>query len=339
MKALQAGLIGFGLSGRTFHKPLLEAAGIPVVACAVRNLAHQGPVDDLRFCSIEDLLSDDTVNLVVVASPNPLHEEHALQAIQAGKHVVIEKPLATTKAGAERIVRAARQAHGQRITVFQSRRLDGDFLTLASVLKDTFAGEWSILESRWGMAKPMAQGRWKDQEALGGGLLMDFFPHLLDQALVLNGLPDSITLEKAYQRENTAGADYLSATLRYGERRARLSVDCFSPKPGHRFRLAGSPGDWRCFGVDPQEARLHAGLSPLDETFSAPGDDQSERLCLFDGSERSLSLRQGDYLGFYRKLKAAIETEDDVPVSIEDAARVVSIIEALGETGVWLPDT
>jgi len=333
---LRAAIIGFGLSGRTFHMPLLRASGFEVAAVGVREAEGRAPADGVPFVSVDRVFSDPTVDLVVVTSPNALHTEHGLQAIAAGKHVVIEKPLAAAPAGAEALQRAA-AASGRVVSVFHSRRWDGDFLTLRRLVETGAVGDWTLFESRWRMNKPVAQRRWKDRDDQGGGLLNDFMPHLIDQALHLFGLPDRADLDQSVQREGGAGADYVAVTLAYGHRRAVLQADCFGFQPSPRFRLAGPSGDYACEGIDPQEGQLRAGMAPDAPDFGVSAATRPSAIAAPSGEARPVPVEPGRYAAFYDGLRLAIETGAPPPVPVADAARVVDLIAALQGKGRWTP--
>ena len=334
---LRAAIIGFGLSGRTFHMPLLRASGFEVAAVGVRKAEGRTPVEDVPFVSVDRVLSDPAVDLVVVTSPNALHAEHGLQAIAAGKHVVIEKPLAAAPADAEALQRAA-AASSRVVSVFHSRRWDGDFLTLKQLAETGAVGDWAIFESRWRMNKAVAQRRWKDRDDQGGGLLNDFMPHLIDQALHLFGLPDRADLDQSVQREAGAGADYVAVTLAYGHRRAVLQADCFGFQPSPRFRLAGPSGDYVCDGIDPQEGQLRAGLVPGAPDFGVSAATRRSTVAAPSGEARPVPIEAGRYAAFYDGLRLAIEAGAPPPVPVADAARVVGLIAALQGKGRWTPD-
>ncbi|MCF1494369.1 hypothetical protein GOZ83_12435 [Agrobacterium vitis] len=331
---MKAGIIGFGLSGRVFHMPLLHAAGIEVTSVAVRDPSKYSDNGEINFVTVQQLIEDPAIDLVVVASPNSQHCEHACEALGAGKHVVIEKPLALNPRDADTILAAADQAPGT-ACVFHSRRWDGDFLTLCDVLRDGLVGEWKVFESAWSMNKPVAQQRWKDQDALGGGLLADFMPHLLDQAICLFGLPDLAHLDRSTQRSGSLGADFLTIALHYGERRARLSVDCFAPLPRQRFRLAGTHGEYVVTGIDNQEEQLRQGIDATDAIFGEGDPRRVSEFTDYSGNRRHVQLARGQYSSFYRDLRIAVENGTPAAVSLHDAGRVIAIIDALNRNQVW----
>ena len=129
---INAGLVGFGLAGRVFHAPFIRAVrGLRLVAIARRNAQPDPAYPDVRFVSrVDQLLAIDDIHLIIVATPNEFHVPIALECLNAGRHVVIDKPVATTLQEAEQVVAVARQ-RDRVVTVFQNRRWDGDFKEVA----------------------------------------------------------------------------------------------------------------------------------------------------------------------------------------------------------------
>lgn len=335
MKAI---IVGYGLSGKTFHLPLLRAADIEVEAVAVSRAREPDPEGGVTFIDFQSACADKSVDLVVITSPNELHCEQALAAIAAGKHVVIEKPMATSERDAERIGEAA-QNSGKLVSVFHNRRWDGDFLTVKKVLDSGAIGAWKLFESRWGMNKPIPQTRWKDRQDSGGGLLMDFMPHLVDQALCMFGVPDYAHLDSAVQRDGGLAPDFVSITLHYGNRRATLTTDCFTMGATPRFRLAGTEGEYRSTGMDSQESDLRAGVSPLELGYGHDKLHRGSSLYRSSGVTEHVELQSGDYLNFYRGFISAVEGGKEAPVGLTEARCVVSIVEKLASHGAWKPET
>ena len=331
---MKAVIVGYGLSGKTFHLPLLRAAGIDVRQVAVSRPRDPDPTTNVSFVDFAAACADQSVDIVVITSPNVLHCDHALAAIDAGKHVVIEKPMATTARDAARIVRAAEMSN-RLVTVFHNRRWDGDYLTVKRLLENGRVGAWQIFQSHWGMNKPIPQTRWKDNQDSGGGLLLDFMPHLVDQAISLFGLPDVARLERATQRAGGLGPDFLEISLAYGSRRAFLTTDCFTMGPTPRFRLAGTEGEYRSSGTDSQEADLRAGISPNELAY---GHDKTPRQSDFydlTGDAKQIDLEIGDYVQFYRGFLDAAAGKRLAPVALDEAEQVVGIVDALMCNGRW----
>src|SRR5579872_6564946 len=194
-RPLRVGLLGYGLAGRAFHAPLISACPDLVLAAVVtrdpeRRAALRAVYPDAEALDAPEQLWEraGSLDLVVVATPNRSHAPLTRAALQAGLPVVIDKPFATSAAEARALIDEAR-ARGRRLTVFQNRRWDGDFLTLRKLFADGALGAVHRLESRFERWTPVPRPGWRESgdPADAGGLLFDLGSHLIDQAIQLFG--------------------------------------------------------------------------------------------------------------------------------------------------------
>lgn len=206
-KTIGVALIGYGLGGRAFHAPFIasrdDMALRAVVSSKAEAVHHDFP-DVEVVPSVDAVLARADIDLVVIASPDHLHAQHALAAIAAGKHVVIDKPFATTLADAQQIAAAASAA--DRIVVpFQNRRWDADFLTLQALIEQGQLGRIVHFESHFDRWRELDPTIWK--EARAGGSWQDLGPHLVDQAILLFGMPQAVTADIAALRPGAPAPD------------------------------------------------------------------------------------------------------------------------------------
>ena len=263
-KRLKVGLIGYGHAGSIFHAPLIQAESrleLSVVATSRHSrVTHELP--GVRCApSPADLIKDEGIDVIVVASPNETHRELALAALDAGKHVVVDKPLANSSREAEEMIAAAARA-GRTFSVFQNRRWDGDFLTVKSLIEAGSLGCVTYYEARFDRHRPQIKVGWREQEKAGSGLLYDLGAHLIDQALNLFGPPESVAADVEIQRPGALVDDYFRVTLQYGPMRAVLGASMLAPEPGPKFLVRGDGGSFEKYGLDPQEDALKAGRRP-----------------------------------------------------------------------------
>jgi predicted dehydrogenase len=298
--SVRVGLAGHGLAGAVFHQPLIEAVdGLELAGVATRSAGNLDEV--LAACDV-----------LVVATPNRSHAEVALAALERGLHVVVDKPLAPTAAEARRLVH-------DRLTVFQNRRWDGDFLTLRRLIRDGTLGRVSRFESRFERFRPeVAPGAWRESEDEGGGVLLDLGSHLVDQAIVLFGPPVAVYGEVDRRRPGAAVEDDAFVALEHGGgERSHLWMSMTAARPGPRFRVSGLRDAFVSEGLDPQEQQLKDGLRPGDAGFGeAPG------------------LDPGRYVDFYARVRAWVAEDGPRPVDPADAVRVLEVLEA-ARRGGW----
>jgi scyllo-inositol 2-dehydrogenase (NADP+) len=330
MKSLSVGLLGFGLAGSVFHAPLIRSEQrLRLTAIASSR------TDDIRrsapgavATTAEAVIADPAIDLVVIATPNTSHAPLAREALLAGKHVVIDKPVATTAAEADELIDLAKR-QGRLLTVFHNRRWDNDFLTLRACLDKGEIGRPYHYEAHFDRFRPQIKQGWREQTLAGSGVLFDLGAHLIDQALTLFGMPDRILADVGTQRPDAQVDDWFHIVLGYGRMRAILHCGTVVCRPGPRFQLHGDGGSFLKQGMDGQEAALRAGRMPTEAGW---GQDDPENFALLvqaDGTERRLETIPGDYPAFYRGVAASILDGAPPPVTAEQARDVLTVLEAV----------
>jgi len=310
---IRAGVIGRGIAGGLFHAPFIRAVeGMELAAVAGRDEAAA-------------VIADRSIDLVVIATPNTTHFPLAEAALEAGKHVVIDKPFALSVAEGDALIALA-AAKGRLLSVFHNRRWDGDFLSVQEVIGSGRLGEVLLFEAYWDRFRPAIKQGWREQPGPGAGLLWDLGPHLIDQALVLFGVPDAVTADVAVQREAALVDDYFLLTLHYGRMRALLGASTVTADPRRRFGVSGTLGGYSRRGLDTQEAALRAGLGPESEGFGA--EEFLGTITTGSGERISVPGRSGRWLTFYERMRDAIRGLGPVPVDPADARAGLLILEA-----------
>ena len=310
--AIGVGLIGYGLGGSVFHAPLIEAEPRLRLHAVVTSRAGQVERDHpgVRVVgSAAELLEDPAVELVVVAAPNAVHHELAAAALAAGRHVVVDKPFTLSTAEADDLIALA-ERQDRLLSVFQSRRWDGDFLTVRRCLEAGLLGRVSSFESRYDRFRPAPKGGWKEEGGPGSGLLWDLGPHLIDQALQLFGLPETVWADLQVQRAGVEAVDWVDLVLGYGRLRVLLRAAMEVRDPGPRFEVHGDRGSLLTWGLDRQE--VDATL-----TTEVAGLELRGRLAGLPG----------DHGAYYAAMAAAVAGQGPVPVTAVEARDVVMVIE------------
>jgi scyllo-inositol 2-dehydrogenase (NADP+) len=336
--ALRVALAGYGVAGASFHAPLIAATdGLALQAVVTRDherraqlaARHPGVV---AADALSDVVAD--VDLVVVASPNRFHVDLAQTALDAGKHVVVDKPLAVRSAQARALATRAAAA-GVVLTAFHNRRWDDDFLTLRRVIAEGRLGRVLRLESRFDRWRPqIKQGAWREDgdPADGGGLLLDLGSHLVDQAVQLLGPVRTVYAELDVRRPGAVVEDDVFVALAHeGGARSHLWAGVHAADAPPRLRALGDEATFVSFGLDPQEAALRGGASPRDPGFGLrePGLEAT----LHDGSAgmgERLTMEPGRWAAFYECVEAAIRSDGRVapPVTATEAVGVLEVLEA-----------
>lgn len=324
---IRVGLLGHGQAGAVLHAPLIEAAGdfrISAVATSRAETLAERRDAPRQVADARALFEADDVDLVVITTPNDLHFRQAAEALEAGKHVVVDKPFAVSAQEADQLIALAK-AKGRMLTVFHNRRLDGDFLGVRRAIDAGEVGELVLFEARWDRFRPVPPQSWKNAAAPGVGLLWDLGPHLVDQALQLFGRPDTVAADIAVQRTGSQVDDYFELTLTYGRMRCILSAATVVAAARPRFAAHGTEGSFLTFGVDPIEAALHARRHPTDPDFAQALPPIPAELVRGETRE-ARALAAGDWTRFYRQVAAAIREGAPPPVDPAEARDVIAMI-------------
>lgn len=332
-RPIGVGLAGYGLAGATLHAPLIES--LPDYRIVAVMTSRPEAIDRRdRPQVVPDmagLLAVDEVDVVVVVTPNDLHAEQATQALEAGRHVVIDKPMTPDVAACDVLIDLA-TARGLILSAYHNRRWDGDFLAAQRLIEAGTLGQPALYEGRWDRFRPEAAGAWRNAARAGAGLLWDLGPHLIDQALCLFGWPDAMTADVAIQRAGAQADDYFEVTLSYGAMRAVLSASSLVAATRPHLALHGTGGSWWTEDIDPWEAALRANGRLEGELPTIPAFRADK-----DGERRPEPVPAGDAAGFYRALAAAIRGEAPPPVDPLAARDVVALIAA-AHAGTALPE-
>jgi len=324
------GLVGFGFSARVLHTPLILAAGMRIEAVVSRHVAavHAALPDADVLPDLEALLMQAGIDLIVIATPNHLHAPQALAALESGRHVVVDKPLALTSLEAEQLIGAAERA-GRQLAVFHNRRWDSDFLTLRRLVAEQRLGTLASFEARWDRYRPTITERWREHAECGGGLLYDLGSHLIDQSVCLFGMPDWIQAQLLHQRLGARVDDGFQLQFGYGSMSASIGASSIAADHALRYRLHGFKGSFRKSGLDVQEQQLRAGRAPTDAAFGV--ESPGHWGLLIEGEparEQSVPAERGRWLEFYAGLRRSLEQGSAPRVPASEARAVLLLIEA-----------
>ncbi len=331
----KAALVGYGFAGRIFHAPsLVVTPGLRLTKVVSSDRAKV--LADLPQVEVvptfDEALADPEIELVVIATPNQSHFPLAQAALHAGKHVVVDKPFTITSREAAELIRLATEKE-RVLSVYQSRRWDGDFLTIKALLAAGLLGDIYSCEIRYDRFRPDVKVRWREQDLPGSGILYDLGAHLIDQAVQLFGLPKALTADLRNQRPGAQTTDYFHLLLDYGTLQVILHSSCLVKEPGPHFQIHGNGGSFVKFGMDPQEAALLRGERPGPanpnwgkETAEWYGELTATTSGL-EVSKARIETLPGDYPGFYRQLGACLDGNGPAPVQATEAAKNIELIE------------
>lgn len=338
MQKIKTALLSFGMSGKIFHAPFLEAHGGYEIAGAwersQKEIANHYPKAK-SYSSLDVILQDYSIDLVIVNTPTYTHFDYAKEALLAGKHVVVEKAFTTTVAEAEELKGIAEKQR-RKLAVFQNRRWDSDFKTVQEVYHSGKLGE--LVEATFSFERfnpLLSQKQHKETPGPGAGIVKDLGPHLIDQALLLFGMPASIFADIMITREHSRVDDYFEILLYYPKHRVRLRAGYFVKEPSPAYILHGRKGSFVKSRSDKQEARLLAGEKPSLPDWGLESETEQGILNYLKEGEtvrERIPTHLGSYLSFYDGMYNSIVHNKALPVTAQDGLNVMRIIEAAFES-------
>jgi scyllo-inositol 2-dehydrogenase (NADP+) len=333
-KKINTGICSYGMSGKLFHAPFLEAhPGFHLAAIVERNNqdSRERYPNATLYRSVEDLCSDASLELIVVNTPTHLHYEQAAMVLKAGKHLVIEKPFTITVKEAEALT-ALGQQNNCFISVYQNRRYDGDYRAVKQVLDQELLGEIKEVEIRFDRYRPSFSGKQhKEGDMPGAGILYDLSPHLVDQAIQLFGFPNAVFADLIKMRDDVAVPDYFELLFYYDRFRVRLKATCIARESGYAYILHGMKGSYLQQRSDLQEQQLLAGVKPsLESWCAAPVQPDGLLHTIINGEvvRKETISQPGNYMGYYDDVYKALTGTGPNPVPPEQAILNMRIIEA-----------
>ncbi len=335
---IRVGLVGFGMAGRVFHAPLISSVeGLELTAVVERNSdnAAQRYPGITTYRSLEAMLADSSLDLFVVATPSGTHFQVARQILEAGKNLVVDKPVAVASAEVAQLIALA-NAKGTLLIPFFNRRWDSDFQTIQKLLHESSLGRLVYFESRFDRWSPGSTRRpWKDDPAQGGGQLLDLGTHIGDQALTLFGKPEAVSADVTRERDGEGSNDSFTLRLRYAGFTVVLGANCLSIPPRPRFHLRGNKGNYWKLGVDPQEAALNKVARIEDPAWGKePPADWGTLHVDADGAmvTRPVQPIPGNYRLYYAGVRDALLGKAPAPVEAVAAWRIARLLEWAAES-------
>lgn len=334
MTKYNVALCSFGMSGWVFHAPFIhihQGFNFYGVWERTKNLAREKYPDVKTFRTLEEMLKDEAVDLVIVNTPSYTHFEYAKKALLAGKHVVVEKPFTATVFQAEELMALAKKVN-RKISVYQNRRYDSDFKTVKKVLDEEWLGKIVDAEIHYDRYNPvLSPKQHKEIPGPGVGCLYDLGSHLIDQAIQFFGMPLGLFADIAINRPGSKVDDYFDLKLFYPEHRMTLKSSYYvrEPLPGYIFH--GTVGSFIKAKTDVQETNLIAGKIPGGDDWGK--EPESERGLLHTEKNGEIIKEfipslQGNYNEYYDGVYQAMSSDGSVPVSAEDGKKVIQVIEA-----------
>ncbi|MES2519974.1 MAG: Gfo/Idh/MocA family oxidoreductase [Bacteroidota bacterium] len=329
---LNVALIGFGLSGRYLQAPFFEANpnfNLKTIVSNSQNPKEYFPNVNVAR-SLDEVLADSDIDLVSICSPNSTHFEYAKKSLLAGKNVLVEKPFTATIEEAEELIALSKEL-GKTLTIFQNRRFDSDFMTVKKVVEGGFLGEILNFEIHFNRFKPVLNAKkWKEVVSPANGILYDLGSHIIDQTIVLFGVPKSVWGQTFTQREGSEIGDAFDIRLDYGKLKVTLKSSLLVREDSPRYIIHGTKGSFTKYGIDVQEDHLKAGMQPLDAGF---GIEPILQMGIINTEMNGLVFRgtveteKGDWSLLFQNIYDVIVDGKELFIKPEEVLEQIKIIE------------
>lgn len=337
MKKIKVGIIGFSVGGQVFHAPIIVGIeGLELYKILARKEDQQKVVAEKfphaqAVLTVEEIIDDPEVDLVVVATSNDVHFSLAKKALEAGKHVVVEKPFTNTTEEADALIALAKEKN-RMLSVHHNARWLSDFKTVKKIVQEEKLGKLVSYEARYDRFRNyLRPDAWREKDLPGSGIHYDLGAHLIDQALHLFGRPEAVYADLRKQRENVEAVDDFEIILYYPQLKVSLKGQMLAKRPTARYMLFGRNGSFTKYGVDPQEGMLRAGLFPHEH----PNWGKEDPLIfgyldvLEEGEDISKRVVSeiGDTPSFYKNIADVLLKGAELSVKPEEARDVIQILE------------
>ncbi|OYW20784.1 MAG: oxidoreductase [Sphingobacteriales bacterium 12-47-4] len=334
MTPIPTGIASYGMSGKLFHAPFIDVhPGFELSGIVERNRmdSRERYPHSKLFRSFEELLADDSIELVIVNTPTLTHFDYTKAALLAGKKVIVEKPFTVELKEAEELAELA-EKKGLFLCVYQNRRYDGDYLSVKKVVEQKLLGDLREVEIRYDRYRPHAAGKpHKEGELPGAGIIYDLGPHLIDQALQLFGWPKAVFADIWRMRPDVQATDYFEILFYYTDFRVRLKATCIAREPFPAYSLHGMKGSFFQERSDQQEQKLLAEVPPSFENWCGEQTQPDGLLHTeIDGqvTRQQTISKPGNYMYYFDDVYKALTGQGPNPVPATDGVKTIRIVDA-----------
>jgi predicted dehydrogenase len=334
---IKTGIASFGLSGRVFHAPFIhanEAFELTAICERSKNEAIETYPYVKIVRSFDELIADSELELIIVNTPDVTHYDYCRAALEAGKHVIVEKPFVFKVAEGEELIRLATEKD-RMLTVFQNRRWDGDFRTIHKVLNENKLGRIVEFRAAFQRYRTYIADSWKERNDRFVGIVYNLGPHLVDQAICLFGKPTGVFAQIKKQRDGSLIDDFFHIILKYPELQVTLTAGMLMKEPIASFVIHGTNGSFVKYGIDPQEDQLKGGMLPTDALYGLDKPELYGALVLDENGETKKEITEtlrGDYRLYFDAVSQSIRQQIAPPISPSENLLVIQILEAAYES-------
>ncbi|MDQ1317889.1 MAG: hypothetical protein QG588_1544 [Candidatus Poribacteria bacterium] len=331
--AINTAVVGYGFAGKCFHSYLASLAdGLNFYAVSTRDPERQSAVskdyNNIKIVStVDELLKDDNVQLVIIATPHNTHKDLAIKCMDAGRHVVVDKAMCMNTAEADAMIEASKK-NNVMLSIFQNRRWDSDYLTVKKAINDGLLGNVFLFQvTILGYGRP---GGWRGDKKQVGGQIYDWGAHLVDQCLrLVPSKIDTVFCDTHHIKWDIDIESHLNCIVKFQNGVSygiELSNICRIKKP--RWFVLGDKGTLCKYGLDPQEPYMIKGN--IDATVYNPGE-RPKVVTEVDGkvTEMVLDYIPGNWKAYYQNISDVLNKGAELAVKPEEVRENMRLIDAI----------
>lgn len=332
---IKTGILSYGMSGKLFHAPFLnEHSGFEITAVVERSKkkAHLEYPKVKSYDAIDELLIDDSVELVIVNTPNETHFEFALKAIKAHKHVMVDKPFTATSSQAKELFKEAKK-NGVLALPFQNRRYDSDFLSVKKVVESGKLGNLIEAHFRYDRySNTINENSWKEVPAPGSGVIYNLGSHTIDGVISMFGIPLKWSKYPSYVRPNTQVVDYVHIHLLYPNNlQVFVTISLLVADPQPAFMIHGTLGTYKKNRTDVQENQLNEGMLPDNVMYGVELPDSEGLLTTIASNgvkkQEKILANKASYINVFEDVYQSLRLGKEYPVTEEQIITQLKILE------------
>ncbi len=335
---IKTGIASFGMSGKVFHAPFIDnhpQFELSAIVERNNNDSREKYGNSKLYRSFEEMIADESLVLIVVNTPAPLHYDFAKQALAAGKNVIVEKPFTIDAKEAIALDKLAKEKE-LLLTVYQNRRYDGDFAAVKNIISSGLLGKVKEVEIKFDRYRPTpGNSAHKDGQVPGAGVLHNLGPHTIDQVIELFDMPQAIYADVRILRDGAQVNDYFEILCYYEGFVVRIKSSMLVLEATPAYIIHGTKGSFFQHRTDLQETNLVAGAIPSLAPWCPPPASPDGFLYVAENGVTAKTEQTsvpGNYMLFYDDVYKALTGLAPNPVPATDAIKTMTIIDAAFES-------
>ncbi|MCL2814650.1 MAG: Gfo/Idh/MocA family oxidoreductase [Oscillospiraceae bacterium] len=337
--AHKMGIIGYGGMAGWHHENSKRIRDFEVVAAYDINperLVAAKARGLTAYEKLEDFLADESFDMVLVATPNNFHKPMTIAALEAGKNVICEKPVAMNIDDFDEMYETSKKT-GKLFTVHQNRRWDKDFLIVKKAIDTGLVGKPYTIESRI-MGQNGVMHGWRAYKVAGGGMVFDWGVHMIDQMLWMIKEPVAEVYANLHMVKTPEVDDYFKAVIRFDSGLStQIEVGTYNLERLPRWYVCGDGGALVINGMDGKGRLTHAKDFEMEWTQEVVQTEGGPTRTMAPRPKETLEEVplpevETDWADYYHNVLAVLDGKEQLIVKPEEARKVLQVMTAIFES-------